>query len=335
MSLTIKDIARLANVSTTTISRLLNDKTEGMSEDTRKRIHDIIKENNYQPSSIARGLVTKKTRTIGLIIPDISNPFFPDIVRGAEDEASKRGYNVFLCNSDYKEDKEAEYINVLKEKCVDGIIFTGNSIKTYGYLSDLVDSSIPAIMMNSYKKTQNSYGVYFDNYKGGYIAAEHLVKCGHKRIGCITGPIDIKSSQDRLKGYKDVLIENGIEIDEGIIFEGQYDVINGEVSSNKLLKDKSISAIFACSDLIAYGVYKTAYSMGLKIPEDISIIGFDDIKFSSIIHPCLTTVKQPSIAMGLTAVDMLINLIEGKKLKRKNVDFNPELIIRDSTKIHL
>lgn len=193
MAFTIKDVARLANVSTTTVSRVINNKTESISDDTRKRIQEIIKENNYQPSSIARGLVTKKTRTIGLIIPDISNPFFSDIVRGGEDEASKRGYNVFLCNSDYREEKEVEYIGILNEKCVDGIIFTGNSIENYDNLLNLVNSSIPIIIMNSNRKTQNSYGVYLDNHWGGYIATQHLIKKGHKRIGCIAGPLSIRS----------------------------------------------------------------------------------------------------------------------------------------------
>jgi len=332
MAVTIKDIAKLANVSITTVSRVINNKTEGVSEETRERILQLVKEHEYQPNAIARGLVTKKTKTLGLIIPDITNPFFPDIARGVEDSAHIYGYNVFLCNTDDNLDKESEYINALKEKYVDGIIFTSSSIPKQEHIKELIKSGIPIVIMDRRIESDDIYGVFLDNYEGGYIATKHLIDLGHKKIGCITGPLYSKSARERLEGYKGCLNENGLEYDESIVFEGDYKINSGITGSEKLLNlNKKISAIFVCNDLMAYGSYKTIRSRGYKIPDDISIIGFDDIYLSQILEPQLTTIRQPAYDMGLTAARMLIKLIEGEKLNRKIINFKPKLIIRQST----
>ncbi|MBE3578676.1 LacI family DNA-binding transcriptional regulator [Caldanaerobacter subterraneus] len=334
MAVTIKDIARLANVSVTTVSRVINNKPEGVSEETRQKILKLVKELGYQPNAIARGLVTKKTKTIGLIIPDISNPFFPDIARGVEDSAHIYGYNVFLCNTDDNLEKESEYIKALKEKYVDGIIFTSSSIPKHEHIIELVESGIPVVIMDRRVDSENIYGVFLDNYEGGYIATKHLIDLGHEKIGCITGPLYTKSAKERLEGYKKALLDSGIKIDEKLIFEGDYKINGGIIGAERLLKDnKDMSAIFACNDLMAYGAYKTIRSFGYKIPDDISVVGFDDIQLSQILEPQLTTIKQPAYDMGLTAARMLIKLIEGKKLKKKIINFRPQLVIRQSTKL--
>ncbi|AAM23502.1 LacI family transcriptional regulator [Caldanaerobacter subterraneus subsp. tengcongensis MB4] len=334
MAVTIKDIARLANVSVTTVSRVINNKPEGVSEETRQKILKLVKELGYQPNAIARGLVTKKTKTIGLIIPDISNPFFPDIARGVEDSAHIYGYNVFLCNTDDNLEKESEYIRALKEKYVDGIIFTSSSIPKHEHIIELVESGIPVVIMDRRVDSENIYGVFLDNYEGGYIATKHLIDLGHEKIGCITGPLYTKSAKERLEGYKKALLDSGIKIDEKLIFEGDYKINGGIIGAERLLKDnKDMSAIFACNDLMAYGAYKTIRSFGYKIPDDISVVGFDDIQLSQILEPQLSTIKQPAYDMGLTAARMLIKLIEGKKLKKKIINFRPQLVIRQSTKL--
>ncbi|MGB9779554.1 LacI family DNA-binding transcriptional regulator [Caldanaerobacter sp.] len=334
MAVTIKDIARLANVSVTTVSRVINNKPEGVSEETRQKILKLVRELGYQPNAIARGLVTKKTKTIGLIIPDISNPFFPDIARGVEDSAHIYGYNVFLCNTDDNLEKESEYIKALKEKYVDGIIFTSSSIPKHEHIIELVESGIPVVIMDRRVDSENIYGVFLDNYEGGYIATKHLIDLGHEKIGCITGPLHTKSARERLEGYKKALLDSGIKIDEKLIFEGDYKINGGIIGAERLLKDnKDMSAIFACNDLMAYGAYKTIRSFGYKIPDDISVVGFDDIQLSQILEPQLTTIKQPAYDMGLTAARMLIKLIEGKKLKKKIINFRPQLVIRQSTKL--
>ena len=333
MAVTIKDIAKLANVSITTVSRVINNKSEGVSEETRNRILQLVKELGYQPNAIARGLVTKKTKTIGLIIPDISNPFFPDLARGVEDSAHIYGYNVFLCNTDDNLEKESEYINALKEKYVDGIIFTSSSIPKHEHIMELVKSGIPIVIMDRRVDSEDIYGVFLDNYEGGYIATKHLIDLGHKKIGCITGPLYTKSAKERLEGYKKALVENGMDVDERLIFEGDYKINSGIIGTEKLLgNNENVTAIFACNDLMAYGAYKTIRSYGYKIPDDISIVGFDDIQLSQILEPQLTTIKQPAYDMGLTAARMLIKLVEGKKLKKKIINFKPQLIIRQSTK---
>jgi len=331
MAVTIKDIAKLANVSITTVSRVINNKTEGVSEETRNRILQLVKELGYQPNAIARGLVTKKTKTVGLIIPDISNPFFPDIARGEEDSAHIYGYNVFLCNTDDNLEKESEYINALKEKYVDGIIFTSSSIPKHEHITDLIKSGIPVVIMDRRIDSEDIYGVFLDNYEGGYIATKYLIDLGHKRIGCITGPLYISNAIERLEGYKRALVDNEIEVDNRLIFEGDYKINSGIIGAEKLLEHE-VTAIFASNDLMAYGAYKAIRSYGYKIPDDISVVGFDDIQLSQILEPQLTTIRQPAYDMGLAAARMLIKLVEGKKLKKKIINFRPQLIIRQSTK---
>ncbi|EIV99403.1 LacI family DNA-binding transcriptional regulator [Thermoanaerobacter siderophilus] len=331
MAVTIKDIAKLANVSITTVSRVINNKSEGVSEETRNRILQLVKELGYQPNAIARGLVTKKTKTIGLIIPDISNPFFPDIARGVEDSAHIYGYNVFLCNTDDNLEKESEYINALKEKYVDGIIFTSSSIPKHEHITDLIKSGIPVVIMDRRIDSEDIYGVFLDNYEGGYIATKYLIDLGHKRIGCITGPLYISNAIERLEGYKRALVDNEIEVDNRLIFEGDYKINSGIIGAEKLLEHE-VTAIFASNDLMAYGAYKAIRSYGYKIPDDISVVGFDDIQLSQILEPQLTTIRQPAYDMGLTAARMLIKLIEGKKMNKKIANFRPQLIIRQSTK---
>ncbi|ABY95668.1 MULTISPECIES: LacI family DNA-binding transcriptional regulator [Thermoanaerobacter] len=331
MAVTIKDIAKLANVSITTVSRVINNKTEGVSEETRNRILQLVKELGYQPNAIARGLVTKKTKTVGLIIPDISNPFFPDIARGVEDSAHIYGYNVFLCNTDDNLEKESEYINALKEKYVDGIIFTSSSIPKHEHITDLIKSGIPVVIMDRRIDSEDIYGVFLDNYEGGYIATKYLIDLGHKRIGCITGPLYISNAIERLEGYKRALVDNEIEVDNRLIFEGDYKINSGIIGAEKLLEHE-VTAIFASNDLMAYGAYKAIRSYGYKIPDDISVVGFDDIQLSQILEPQLTTIRQPAYDMGLAAARMLIKLVEGKKLKKKIINFRPQLIIRQSTK---
>ncbi|HBT50227.1 MAG TPA: LacI family transcriptional regulator, partial [Caldanaerobacter subterraneus] len=254
------------------------------------------------------------------------------IARGVEDSAHIYGYNVFLCNTDDNLEKESEYIRALKEKYVDGIIFTSSVPSDYQHIMELVRDGVPIVMMDRRMESEEIYGVFIDNYEGGYLATKHLIDLGHRKIGCITGPLKVKNARERLEGYKRALLDNGIEVDERLIFEGDYKINNGIIGTEKLLNDnKDITAIFACNDLMAYGAYKTIRSYGYKIPDDISVVGFDDILLSQIMEPQLTTIRQPAYDMGLTAARMLIKLIEGKKVSKKIIIFKPQLVIRQST----
>lgn len=328
MAITIKDIAKRTDVSIATVSRVINNKSEGVSDGTRKRILEVVKELGYQPNALARGLVTKRTKTIGLIIPDIANPFFPDIARVVEDCANKQGYSVFLCNTDDNLHKESQYIKVLGEKCVDGIIFTSNAIPKQEHTIELIKNSIPLVLMDRWVELEGICGVFLDNLKGGYMASKHLIDLGHERIACITGPLYSKTAKDRLEGYKKALFEEGIPVDKSIIVEGDYKINSGFNAAEKLL-NKKVTAIIAFNDLMACGACKSVKANGYRIPEDISIIGFDDIQLSQMME--LTTIRQPSYEMGIAAIKMLIKLIEHKKINKRIISFEPSLIVRQST----
>lgn len=330
MSITIQDIAKLASVSTTTVSRVINNKTEGVSEITRKKILKIIQDTGYKPSSLARGLITKRTKTIGLIIPDITNPFFPEMARGVEDMANKNGFNVFLCNTDDNPSKERKYIDALKEKYVDGIILTVSSNPNDEHINELLKSDIPIVMMDRELEDSDVKCVYIDNLEGGYIATKYLINLGHKKIGCITGPLKSKSAIDRYKGYEKAMLENGIPLNKDLVIESNYKIEGGVLATNKLLNKSEVSAIFVCNDIMAYGAYRAIKQRGYSVPQDISIVGFDNIYISNMMEKELTTINQPTYSMGATATKMLIRSINGERINKKHICFKPKLIIRES-----
>lgn len=328
---TIKDIAAMTDVSIGTVSRIINNTEKGYSTETRDKVLKAIKESGYTTNEVARGLVTKKTKTIGVIVPDILNPFFPEIVRGAEDGASKRGYSIILCNSDNNPNKEIEYIKLLKSKYVDGIVFCTNLFQDNFTEGKRLIGDTPIVMTDSFYVEEGQYALRCDDMVGGYIATKYLLSLGHKRIACITGPNNTTSSPERLKGYEKALNEAGIKFDYSLIYEGNYR-IDGGVKGVEALKNKGCTAIFVYNDLMAYGVYKKLFDMGLNIPNDVSIIGYDDITFSQFVYPTLTSINQPSYQMGKDAVNILIDTAEGKKIKKTKIKYKPTLIIRDSTK---
>ncbi|WP_461612819.1 LacI family DNA-binding transcriptional regulator [Clostridium sp. Marseille-QA1073] len=329
MKVTIKDVAKKANVSITTVSRVIN-KIEGYTnEETKKRILKVIEELDYKPNALARSLVTKRTKTIGLILPDISNPFFPSIAKSVEDLVNELGYNLILCNSYDDTEKEANYINVLKEKCVDGILLSSKQTKDK---YDIYKDDIPMVFIDRKPEVEVKYGVFVDNYKGAYNATKHLIDLGHKSIACITGPKNINTTIERLRGYKDALIDNHIEYDETIIKSNDYAIEGGYEAAKDLIKNHNITAIFTHDDLMACGVYKAAKELNYKIPDDISVVGFDDITLVEFLDPPLTTIKQPTEDIGKVSVEILMDLIENNKIQGKIISLDTELIVRESTK---
>lgn len=335
MSITIKDIAKMANVSIATVSRVINNKAEGIRQDTRERILSIIKEYEYQPNTIARSMITKKTSTIGLVIPDIRNPFFPELVRGVEDFCKTKKYSVFLCNTDGDQKREKEYLNLLKEKNVDGIIYTYAYVGASKRLEDFIDKSkIPIVLLDRGDVANSFSGVYIDNKKAGYLATEHLIGLSHKKIGCITGPDFVQNSQDRLTGYMKALVDNGITVNKQWIKLGNYQLEGGYAAAKKLLTEQEVTAIFAFNDLMAFGVYQAAYELGVRIPEELSIVGFDNIKYNQLLTPKLTTIEQPTYEMGKIAADLLFNQIRiGSKVETKTMYLEPKLIVKESTSL--
>lgn len=331
MAVTIKDIAKLAEVSITTVSMILNKKDKDISEQTRQRVLSIIKEYNYAPSSIARSMVTKKTKIIGLMVPDITNLYFSDMARAIEDTANELGYNIVLCNTDDDQSKEIEYINILKEKSADGIIFVSAVLSNHDAIVELSGNGSPVVVLDRILEGENLKAVYFENTEGGHIAAKHLIEKGHKKIGCITGPLKNKSAKDRYEGYLKALKEAGICPDKEWVYEGDYKLSSGEKGIKTLLKS-GVTAVFVCNDIMAYGVYKAANQLELNIPEDISLVGYDDLYMSEVIKPPLTTIYQPRREMGSEAVKMIIKMIEGEAIEDGMIRFDPLLIERESVR---
>ena len=330
-NVTMKDIAEIVGVSKTTVSMVINKKDNNISEETKKRIYDVIKETGYIPNNIARGLNTKKTGSIAIIIPDISNPFFSELSRAVEDVANKLGYNVILCNSDNNSDKEKKYVELLISKLIDGIILIpGEDSKESANLLKL--NGIPFVFVDRYIDEFEIYpGVYFDNKQGIKCGIEYLYERGKRNIVFVSGPKKINVNKERIDGYIEVMTKYGI-YNESLIFESKFSLESGiEVTEEILNKCKFVDAIFYSNDIMAIGGMKTLKRREYKIPEEIVVMGFDDITLSKMVEPELTTIQQPIYAMGQQACALIIDIINGNKLENSKLYFKPNLIIRGTT----
>lgn len=330
MGLTIKDIANEAGVSVTTVSRVINNKPD-VSDDTRNRVKEVINRLGYNPNKIARGLVLQKTYTIGLIIPDISNPFFPEVVKGVEDRSRERNYSVIFCNTDNKKEEERKAIELLKSKQVDGIILS-LSLGNKEILDKLEDEEFPVVQIDRKISSSLFPAVIIDNVLSAYQATQYLIKRGHRDIAHITGDLDTITGRNRLKGFNKACNEMGYKIREEWIVRGDYSMESGYRAMMVLLNQpQSPTAVFAANDLMALGAYEAVYEKGLEIPGDVSIIGHDDIDIAGIIRPGLTTMSQPKYEMGQRAADVLINEIEGT-MNTGDIILDMKLVERSSVK---
>ncbi len=328
MKMTIKEIAELAGVSTATVSKILNGKDKDISEATRKNVLDIVEREGYIPNGIAKSLRIKNTKTIGIIMPDVMNLFFSELARGVEDAAEKKGYSVILCNSDNKESKEEKYIQILQEKMVDGIILTAseNSVKR-----SLRRRKIPMVLLDRDISTDEKVGrITVDNEEGTYNATKLLIEKGCKNIGFISSNKTTKSSAQRLQGYENAILESKINFDKNKIFLQNYTIETGYKGTVSLLEKTNIDGICCGNDLIAIGAIKALKERGIKIPQDVKVIGFDDISISKYMDPPLTTIRQPIYEMGEEAVGMLIDVINNKEMEMSKV-LKTELIVRETT----
>lgn len=330
---TINHIAKLAGVSTATVSNVINNKLGKISDGTRDRVLQIIKEEGYIPNRVASSMVTKQTKTIGLIIPDISNPFFPDLARGVEDFASENDYTVILCNSDNKLDKEETYIEMLQEKMVDGIIIAASRSRTT-VSGELLNSRVPIVSIDrKIAELDDDAQVIVDNEEGVFQAVTYLLKKGYRNICHLSGPIELKTAKDRYSGFLRAYKEAGIEPMASHLHAGSYTTDWGYEISSQILSDRTDIDCFTCgNDLIALGVYRTLHERGLKVAEDIAVVGYDDIYVSNVVSPGLTTIRQPSYQMGYRAAETLINKIRTGQFIKYTLPLRAELIIRESTK---
>lgn len=333
MAVTIKDIAATLNVSVTTVSRVMNNKPKGVSVETREKILKLAEELDYHPNKIARGLVTKRTNTIGVLLPDITNPVFPNLVRGIEDACNDSGYDLIICNSDNYYKKERNYIRILKEKCVDGIVYTG-TVSDEGQNVKLLQSmDIPFIVVDRIYDEKNILKVCTNSEAGIYELTKYIIENGHKKIAYISGPTTTNIHEARFLGFKNALEENGLEVDNSLVQVGEYKFESGYESMCELLKKRGeFTAVVCENDLIAIGACEAMKERKVCIPDEISITGYDDIYVSRLITPKLTTVYQDTYEMGKKAIEVLINNIEGNNIEENEVIFEPRIVIRDSVK---
>jgi LacI family transcriptional regulator len=325
----IYDVAREAGVSVFTVSAVVNKKSH-VGKKLLERVEAAIKKLNYRPNLIARSLAKQKTHTIGMIVPDIANPFFPMVVRGAEDAAQKHGYNLLLCNSDDNLDKEESAVELLLSKRVDGILLTKAAEDFRPALRQMIkEVNIPFVLvMRTYPKLTKD-AVITDDYQGAYEAVCHLARAGRRRIGLISGPLKISNAKARWQGFHDALKAKGLSYDPDLVVEGDYRIESGFRAGHSLLSHRP-DGVYVANHLMTVGLLKAAEEMGLKCPEDFGLVSFDDYPWLGIFRPRLTTVELPKHQLGSEAAELLIKRIAGDHSKAVVRKLQPELRIRES-----
>jgi LacI family transcriptional regulator len=325
----IYDVARESGVSAFTVSAVINNKSH-VSKKLRERVEAAIQKLNYRPNLLARSLAKRKTHTIGMIVPDIVNPFFPMVVRGAEDAAQKNGYNLLLCNSDDNLEKEESALEVLLSKRVDGILLT-KAVKDFRpslqQMIKEVNVPIVLVMRTSPKVSQDA--VITDDYQGAYEAVCHLARSGRRRIGLMGGPMKVSNGKARWQGFNDALAASGLTYDPELVIEGDYRIESGYRGGHLLLSHRP-DGIYVANYLMTVGLLKAAEEMGLRCPEDFGLVSFDDYPWLGIFRPRLTTVELPKYQLGYQAAELLLERIAGKRGKGIVLKLQPELRVRES-----
>lgn len=325
----IYDVARESRVSVFTVSAVVNNKAH-VGKKLRERVEAAIRKLNYRPNLLARSLAKQKTHTIGMIVPDIANPFFPMVVRGAEDAAQKRGYNLLLCNSDDTQVKEESALELLLSKRVDGILLTKAISDITPSLRQMMEEmKIPIVLvMRTFPKISKD-AIITDDYQGAYEAVCHLARSGRSRIGLMGGPMKVSNGKARWQGFRDALKANGLTYDPSLVIEGDYRTESGYRGGHVLLSHRP-DGVYVANYLMTVGLLKAAEEMGLRCPEDFGLVSFDDYPWLGIFRPKLTTVELPKYQLGQEAADLLLDRIAGKTGPGLLKKLLPELRVRDS-----
>ncbi|ENM5832985.1 substrate-binding domain-containing protein [Vibrio metoecus] len=327
---TMKDIARLAGVSTSTVSHVIN-KSRFVSDEIAERVNNAAQQLNYAPSALARSLKMNRTKTIGMLVTTSTNPFFGEVVKGVERSCYHKGYNLILCNTEGDNQRMKASINTLLQKRVDGLLLMCSTLE--GERLDVFDRypDIPVVVMDWGPILFASDKIQDNSLQGGYMAAKHLIECGHKEIGCITGPLIRHQAQMRYEGYKRALAEAGLGIHPDWIIESDFECEGGYQAFEKLYeRGKLPSALFVCNDMMAMGVIQAASQRGLRVPDDLSLIGYDDVHIAKFMTPALTTIHQPKYRLGKAAVDTLLYRLENPDTTAQVVQLEPTLVVRSS-----
>ncbi|EGR0195981.1 substrate-binding domain-containing protein [Vibrio alginolyticus] len=330
---TMKDIAKLAGVSTSTVSHVIN-KTRFVSEEISERVNNAAKElNYYAPSALARSLKVNRTKTIGMLVTTSTNPFFGEVVKGVERSCYQKGYSLILCNTEGDNERMRQSINTLLQKRVDGLILMCSSLE--GERIDVFERypDIPVVVMDWGPMLFTSDKIQDNSLRGGYLAAKYLIDCGHTEIGCITGPLIKHQAQMRYEGYKRAMNEAGLEFNANWIIESDFECEGGYQAFKKMAQRGALpSSIFVSNDMMAMGVINAANELGIKVPDDLSIIGYDDIHIAKFMSPSLTTIHQPKYRLGQAAVETLVRKLDEKSTEAQVVQLEPTLVERKSVK---
>ena len=328
---TIYDVARLAGVSTATVSRALNG-TGQIAASTRTTIEAAVEQLGYRPNTIARSLVTKSTQTIALLLPDITNPFYAALVSGIQETALSHGHTMLLCTTESDAEREEHYLRVLRAKQVDGALVDGLVLPP-DRIARFVEEGFPIVCLDRDIDSRSIPLVQVDNRLGGRIATQHLIDLGHRRIAHVTGAGELGISDERLAGYRDALAGARLPVDFQLVEEGRFTDDGGHDAARRLLgREPGVTAIFAANDLSALGVLNAVAEAGKRVPDDVSVVGFDDLHLSAYTAPPLTTIRQPAVEIARLATEILIGLTKGRQVEEMRHLLEPELVVRASTK---
>lgn len=331
MNMTIYDVAREANVSMATVSRVVNG-NPNVKPTTRKKVLATIERLGYRPNAVARGLASKKTTTVGAIIPDISSIFFAELARGIEDIATMYKYNIILSNSDQNKDKELQLINTMYEKQVDGILFMGGTI-TEDHVKQFESSSVPVVLAATYDETNTIPSVNIDYEQAAFEATKFLLDKENKAVAFISGAIDTTISKQKYAGYQRAFKESDISLNEEFVVKGEYTYDSGIEAFDELFAlENKPTAIFVSSDEMALGVIHGAQDKGLTVPDDLEVFGFDNTRLASMVRPTLSTIVQPMYDIGAVAMRLLTKYMNNEEVVEKKVVLPHRIVERNSTK---
>ncbi|MCM8711212.1 LacI family transcriptional regulator [Clostridium sp. SYSU_GA19001] len=332
MAASMKDVAKQADVSTATVSHVINN-TRYVSDEVRQRVIQAMKELDYRPNSIARSLRSQKSNTIALIVPilteDTSSFFFMSVAQGIERVLKKNGYNLILSNSNERLEDEKEQIKVFNSQLIDGLIIAPTA-EEHSYLNEVLSGNYPVVFIDRRPKGVDGDCVLSDGYKGTYEAIKTMILKGHKRIGFITGPLGITTSDERFEGYKRAIVDNNLEIEFSLIKEAEATHKNGYILAKQLLDEEKVTAIFVANNVMTIGMLNYLQEANLKIPEDVAVIGFDDYEWTRIITPPLSVVKQFPFELGEKAAEILLDRINNGKGQYKEYRLPTSLVLRKS-----
>jgi LacI family transcriptional regulator len=336
--LTIADIAARAGVSKATVSRVLNNRAEGVGAETRARIRAILETTGFQPSAMARGLATGESRSVGLIVPDVTNPFHPLLVSGAEQALNDAGYSLFLCNTGSDAAKQGDYIRVLIDKRVDGVILDSVGFEAEAQVRLLEREGIPVVLLDCViGRRAQRHGVFLDNGHGVREAMAFLFRRPDRRLVFISGPADVSQSVDRRESVEALASEWGLDGGRLTTLDGDFTLERGcQLTTERIRSCRGgrappFNAVFAANDMMALGALKALRQAGVSVPGEVEVMGYDDIPFARLLDPPLSTVAQPAREMGAASAELLLRLIGAEKPRRKTVVMKPRLILRGTT----